>query len=162
MELLDVYNKKGELTGKVVARGDDNLAEDEYIKLAVVWIKCKDKFLIQKTSKEKGGVFAVSGGHVPTGVTSLTQAKTELNEELGISIKEDKCKMLGNLIISHRIFDVYIYEDESLSNFNFVLQECEVESVSWLTKKEIESLISKNLFRKSSQMQYEKFIKDLK
>ncbi len=162
MELLDVYDKTGKLTGKIIARGDKNLAEYEYIKLAVVWLKSKDKFLIQKTSKEKDGLFAVTGGHGPTKVTSLTQARTELKEELGIDINEDKYKMLGSLTVSHAIFDVYLYEDEELIKHEFTLQKSEVESVEWLTKREIENLISKDLLRKSTRSQYEKFIKNLK
>jgi ADP-ribose pyrophosphatase YjhB (NUDIX family) len=161
MEFLDVYDKTGKLTGKIIARGDKNLADDEFIKLVVVWLKCGDKFLIQKTSKEKGGEFAVVGGHVPTGKTSLNQASVELEEELGIVIAEGKFKTLGSIIIPHAIFDVLIYEDENLVNYNFTLQESEVEQVKWLTKKEIENLISEGLLRKSSQLHYEKFIKNL-
>ena len=44
-------------------------------------------------------------------------------------------------------------------NTKFVLQESEVESVSWLDKSQIDVLIKNGVFRKSSQMHYEKFIK---
>ena len=160
MEFLDVYNEKGKLLGKTIARGDKNLRENEFIKLAVIWIKCKDKFLIQKCSEEKGGEYAVSGGHVPTGFTSKEQASIELEEELGLKVKSDKLNLLGTIKIPHALFDVFMYEDNTLDKRKFVLQESEVEDVLWLTKQEIEKLIASGEFRKLSALQYQAYIKD--
>ena len=162
MEYLDLYDIDGNLLNKVILRGDKSFEDGEYIKLAVIWLKCKDKYLIQKTSPQKGGEYAVTGGHVPTGFTSEEQAVVELNEELGIAISEDDITYLGTLIKgSHAMFDIYLYEDDNLCNAEFVLQEEEVENVSWYTKEEIESLISNGVFRESSTLHYEKFIKTL-
>ena len=43
MEYLDLYDIHGNLLNKVIARGDKNFEDGEYIKLAVIWLKCKDK-----------------------------------------------------------------------------------------------------------------------
>ena len=56
MELLDVYDDKGNLTGKKVERGEKvkELEENEHIAVGVIFIEnSKGEFLIQKTSKER-------------------------------------------------------------------------------------------------------------
>jgi len=160
MEKLDIYDINGNRTGKTIIRGDKNFADGEYIKLAVIYFKANNKYLLQKCSKEKGGEYAVTGGHVPCGYTSFQQAIIEVKEELGLEIDSNKLKFLGTHIKgAHAMFDVYLYEDDSIFDFNFVLQEEEVESVCWLTKEEIQNLINKNLLRASSTEHYNKFIK---
>ncbi len=160
MEYLGIYDKDGrEMPNKKILRGDKSLADDEYIKLAIVWIKSNKKYLIQKSSTEKGGDFAVSGGHVPYGVSSREQASVELQEELGVSINKDQLEFVGNISLPHCIFDVYLYEDDSLINSSIALQESEVEAVYWLSEDEINRLIKQGVFRNSSRLQYEKFFK---
>lgn len=159
MELLEIYNKKGEPTGKSIERGNKNLQENEYIKLAVLWIKCGDKFLIQKASVEKDNDYAVTGGHVPFGVTSLEQAGVETEEELGLKIDTSNLKLLGTITRGHGMFDVYLYEDDTLLDYPFTLQVEEVESVQFMTTAEIEKLIEQGVFRGSSTIQYNQLIK---
>jgi len=160
MEKLDIYDIDGNLTGKIINRGDKNFQEGEYIKLAVIYIKANNKYLMQKCSELKGGEYAITGGHVPSGFTSFEQASIEVKEELGLDLDSNKLKFLGTHIKgAHGMFDVYLYEDDSIFDFNFILQEEEVESVCWLTKEEIEELIDKNLVRTSTVEHYNKFIK---
>ena len=77
MELLDVYDSLGNKTGRVVERGnnDETFNEDEHIAVAIIYIENeKGEFLIQKTSKEKGGHYSSTGGHI-SGLSSLTTVK---------------------------------------------------------------------------------------
>ena len=160
MEKLDIYDNCGNKTGKVVFRGDKNLNDNEYIKLAVVYLKANNKYLVQKCSAQKGGEYAITGGHVSSNNTSKQQCVIETKEELGIDIDINNLQFLGTLIKQpHAMFDIYLYEDNTLETFNFVLQEEEVESVHWLTKSQIDDLISKNLVRQSSVMHYTKYIR---
>ena len=159
MELLDLYDNNGKLLNKTIVRGNKNFEENENIKLATIWIKSNNKYLIQKTSKEKGGEYAVSGGHVQAGLTSKQQARLELEEELALKISENDLQFLGNIYGPHRIFDVYAVENNNFDKLNFTLQEEEVESVVWLTADEIDHLISKDAVRKSTVEQFNKFIK---
>lgn len=159
MEKLGLYNKRNIATGEWIERGQKPTG-DNYVKLTVVWLKCGDKYLIQNCSEEKGGEYAVTGGHVPFGIDSFDQACIETEEELGLKLDKDKLKPLGMLVMKNAMFDTYIYEDETLKDFNFVLQESEVDSVHFFTKAEIEYLINKGLFRKSSEKQFKAFIKD--
>lgn len=158
MEMLQLFNKSGEKLNKVIERGNKNLQEDEYIKLATVWVKSQGKYLIQKCSAEKGGEYATSGGHVQAGKTSEEQAVLELEEELNLVATPKQLKFLGNIYRPHAIFDVYLMEDDNCINQKFVLQEEEVEGVIWLTQGQIEKLIQDGAFRATSAEQFEKFI----
>lgn len=160
MEILDIYDKLGNRTNKTTPRGNKNLQDDEYIKIVVIWIKCQGKWLIQKCSEETGGEYAVTGGHVPSGYTAENQAKIEIMEELNLKIDENRLAYLGTITRGHALFDCYLYEDNTIHNYPFVLQEEEVESIHWLNNEEIDQLIEQGLLRQSSQAQYEKYIKN--
>ncbi len=64
MELLDLYDDFGNKLNKTIVRG--KVPNDgENIMLSVAYIKNKEgKYLIQKSSKEKGGFYTSTGGHV--------------------------------------------------------------------------------------------------
>ena len=157
MEKLDIYDIDGNKTQKVVNRGEQ-LGQGEFIKLAVVYLKCGDKYLVQKCSEQKGGEYAITGGHTTSGNTSKQQAQVEVMEELGILMDEQKLTYLGNVIKGHGIFDVFLYNDNNLEKQKFVLQTEEVENVFWLNKSQICELIDKKLMRESSCLHYLKFI----
>ena len=116
------------------------------------------KYLIQKCSEDKGSEYAVTGGHVSTGNTPIQQASIELEEELGLNVPPDEFTLLGSIIRGHAIFDVFIFEDDSLINKTFTLQKSEVEDTLWLDQAQIDNLKDKNL-RPSTMLQFDKFIK---
>lgn len=158
MEKLDLYNSNGEKLNKTIFRGTKP-EDGEFIKLAVIYIKSRNKYLLQKCSEQKGGEFAVTGGHVSAGNSSEEQAVIEIKEELGIDIDKTKLTFVGSMFKGKAIFDVYVYEDNNLIDFNFDLQLEEVAEVCWLTKTEIEDLIGKGVVRESTCLHYNKFIK---
>ena len=162
MEILDLYDIDGNKIGKTIVRGKERPAANEYIKLCVVYIKCQGKYLYQKCSVAKGGQYAVTGGHVPSGVGSKEQVVVEVQEELGLDIDIDRLRLVGHIVRDIALFDIYYYEDDGIMDYHFTLQESEVESVQWYTKPEIEHLISSGLMRESSAIHYSKFIKDSK
>ena len=73
MEKLDLYNADGEKLNKTIFRGTKP-EDGEFIKLSVIYIKSGNKYLFQKCSEEKGGEYAVTGGHVSAGNTREEQA----------------------------------------------------------------------------------------
>lgn len=160
MELLDLIDCDGNSLRRTIARGDKSFGEGEYIKLVVVYLKSHDKYLLQLTSEEKGREYAVTGGHVPTGVTTKEQAIIECEEELGIKLNIRNLEYLGNYPMGHGIFYVYKYEDDNLENIKMILQEEEVETVEWLTKEQIQKLIDDKLVRPSTCKSFKMFIKD--
>lgn len=164
MEILDVYDVHGNKLNKTTVRGNLELIEgEEFIKIVTVWFRSGIRYLIQLVSEEKGSVFAVTGGHVPTGTTSREQAKVECKEELGFDLEDSKLTYIGPVVEKRVIIDVYLYEDEDrdLETVEFELQEEEVESVHWLTKDEMEDMILKGILRDSTAHQYMTYIKNL-
>ena len=164
MEVLDVYDIHGNKLNKTTVRGKLDLVEgEEFIKIVTVWFRSGIRYLIQQVSEEKGSFYAVTGGHIPTGSTSREQAKVECKEELGFDLKDSKLTYLGPVYEKRVIIEVYLYEDEDvdLEDVEFNLQKEEVESVSWLTKDEIEDLMLKGILRDSTAHQYMVFIKNM-
>ena len=161
MEILDLFDANGNPLHKTIVRASRKLNHDEYIKIVTIWINCKGKYLIQKTSKEKHSEYAVSGGHIPTGVNPTDQAVIEISEELGVTIDRNQLKYLGRILRGQVFFETYLLEDDTFDGLQLTLQESEVESVLWLYSSEIEEMISREDFRISSALQYEKLIKNL-
>ncbi len=121
-------------------------------------MNARGKYLIQKTAKEKGGEYAVTGGHVQSGKNSLQQACLELKEELGLTVAARQLKFLGNVYANHVIFDVYWFSNNQLDKTNFVLQTEEVAAVVWFDSDEIKQLISQGKVRPSKITQFEQLI----
>ena len=164
MEVLDVYDIHGNKLNKTTVRGNLELVEgEEFIKIVTVWFRSGIRYLIQLTSEQKGSIYAVTGGHVPTGSTSREQAKVECKEELGFDLEDSKLTYIGPVVEKRVIIDVYLYEDEDidLEEVEFTLQEEEVESVCWLTKDEMEDMILKGTLRDSTAHQYMVYIKNM-
>lgn len=149
MELLDLYDKKGNKINKTIIRGEK--PEEGYIMVSIVFIKnTNGEYLIQRTSKEKGLEYASTGGHVNTGETSLECIIRELEEELGLTVKKEELSFLGLEVRTKApvIFAVYALEKD-VDIDKLTLQEEEVESVIWLSKEEIIKLIENKDFKES-------------
>lgn len=158
MEYLDIYDKNRQKTGKIIERGTHGLVDGEYVNLVLIFIKnSKNEYLIQKTSKEKGGVWATTGGHVKSGSDSHQTIIEEVNEELGLDITNDDFKLVDTTFIGHGLIDTYYLEKEIDIN-DIVVQEEEVEYVKWLTKDDIYKLIEEDIFRKGNIPGFEKVI----
>ena len=149
MEYLDLYNEKKEKIGKKILRGLE-IPKDYYIMIVVIFIEnSKGEFLFQFTSKEKGSIWATTGGHVKSGDNAISTAVIEVKEELGIDIDKDKLKNIFTGMKNNRIFEVfYIKEDIDINKMT--LQKEEVESVRWFSKEELKKLINEENVRKSN------------
>ena len=161
MELLEIYNDEGKPTGKTVVRGDKNLKleDNEHIAVGVIFIEnSKNEFLIQKTSKEKGGYYSSTGGHITEGETPMSSIIREIEEELGIKVKEDEIKNLG--FINNGIPLMFLfYMKKDINIEDIIVQKEEVDYVEYKTKEEIEELINNNLLLKSHGMLFHKLLK---
>lgn len=158
MELLDLYDDKGKKLNKTVERGQK--FDKGNIMLSIAFIKNSDnKYLIQKTSKEKGEKYSSTGGHVTHGENGLTTIIREIKEELGLNINTNELKFIS--LVKHPtkpcLINLYLLEKDIYIE-KLKLQEEEVESVSWLTEEEILSLIKENRFLKSHGYLFENYI----
>lgn len=160
MELLDVYDDNGKITGRVVERGNKDIEfnSGEHIAVSIIFIEnSKGEYLIQKTSKQKGGLYTSTGGHVNHGERPIETIRREISEELGIDVSEDKIIDLGFVIFDFPIrFLFYLKKDIKLSDI--VLQDEEVESVSFMSLDEIENIINNKLMLESHALVFDKIL----
>lgn len=160
MELLDIYDSKGNKTGRVIQRGDKSvtLSEDEHIAVAVIFIEnSKGEFLMQKTSTEKGGLYSSTGGHIDSGETALSTIKREVEEELGINIDEEPIEEYGFIVYDRPLrYMFYLKKDIDLKDVK--VQDEEVEYVKYMTKEEIENLITNKQITESHGIIFNKIL----
>ena len=132
--------------------------------LAAAFIKNKEKlYLIQKTSKEKGGKYSSTEGHVVHGELPIDTIKRELQEELGINTCDDDLKLIVTFKHPSKncIFNVYLINLDIPLN-KIILQSEEVEKVEYLTTTEIEKIIDNSNFFESHAYIFNNYIKEQK
>ena len=163
MELLDVFDSNGNKTGRVVVRGDKSvlLSEDEHIAVGVIFIENSEgKFLMQKTSLEKGGEYSSTGGHIVSGEEPIVSIKREVLEELGIDVSNDNIISLGYMLYDKPLrYLFYLKKDIDLDDV--VVQKEEVEFVKYMSVDEINDLINNNLITKSHGILFKELLSKL-
>ena len=96
MELWDIMNEDGVVTGKTVVRGRTVLKHGEYHLVVHIWVLGSDgNFLIQRRSEKRKlmpGEWAATGGATIAGETPFASARRELYEELSIRSNENTLK----------------------------------------------------------------------
>ncbi|MBR3162136.1 MAG: NUDIX domain-containing protein [Bacilli bacterium] len=164
MELLDIYDDKGNKTGRTIIRGDKTakLNKHEHIALSVIFIENnKGEFLIQKTSKEKGGSYSSTGGHVSSGYSPLETIIKEIKEELGININPSKIEEYGYLSYDMALRFLY-YLKENINIKDIKVQKEEVDHVEYMSTSKINNLIDSNQMLESHGIMFKTLLKKLK
>lgn len=145
MEIRDLYDENKILTKEIIKKGE-KVPKGRYYITVVVWIQNKkSEFLIQKTSKEKGSYYSTTGGHPKSGETSIQGIVTEVKEELGLDINPKNLTLFKTIKTEDDFVDLY-YLKQDIDLKGITLQKEEVEEASWMTQKEIESLIKNKQF----------------
>ena len=151
MEILDVYDKYKNLTGKKILKNQYNeLTKEEYILFTYVAIfNSENEMLIQKRQDSLDrhpNLWDISAsGHVVSGETSDEAMERKLYEELGHNHKflEDMPYLTIN---NYKSFgDVYIINEDIDIN-DLKLDYSKVQNVTWATKEEILQLIEEEKF----------------
>ena len=141
MELWDLYDENKNVTGKIHERGKE-IPDDYYHLVVHIWIKNKDgKYLISRRSKDRKSYplyLECQGGSVIKGEDSITGAKREVMEEVGIDLTNIEGKLIYTKTRKyfHDIMDVWLFEyndDVDLSNAT----TNEVCEIMWMTLDEI-------------------------
>ena len=150
MEILSIFDNNGNLTNKTVVRGSKiKLDDNEHIGVAIIFIENDEgNFLIQKSSKENGGEFSTTGGHILSGETPIEAIVRECEEEIGISLSKDEIIDLGYILYDLPIrFIFYVHKNIDINDLK--LQAEEVEYVAYMTKEEVNKIINSDRITKS-------------
>lgn len=155
MEYLDLYDKNGNKTGKTMIRGQE-VPEGCFFNIVTCFIRNKEgKYLMQKTSKQKGSLYATTGGHVSAGQTFIEAMIRELKEEIGVNVEENELIFIDKYIKNNQaVFNIYYLEKE-IDIDRCKLQEEEVEAVYWMTEEEIQEKIKKGQCHSTHKLLYE-------
>ena len=157
MEYRDLYNKDRNLTGKTIAKGEP-IPKGYYIKIVVCFMENSEgKFLMQKRSLQKDGLWATTGGHPKSGEDSLTGMHTEILEELGLDINKEELTLVTTEQDNKIICDIY-YLKKDIDLKDIVMQESEVADVKYFTKNEIEKMYQNGEFKKSHYFMFQNFL----
>lgn len=150
-ELIDVYNRNKEKTGKIIERKRDaSLDKGEYIISVTCWIINKEgKILLtqRKLDKHNGGKWEATTGLILSGESSLEGIIRELNEEIGINVNQSDLVLIKE-IIEERI-NVSFFRDIYLINKDIDLEDIkyndgEVVSAKYITIDEFKMMLSNN------------------
>jgi 8-oxo-dGTP pyrophosphatase MutT (NUDIX family) len=148
MEKRDLYDENRNLTGKTIYKGEP-IPDGNYIIVVLVFIQNSEgKFLIQKRSEAKNGLYATTGGHPKSGESSIQGVITEVKEEIGIDLNpEDLQLYYGGRSDEEQVFwDDYYVKMDIPDIGSLQLQEEEVASLHWFSVDEILDLRKKDLF----------------
>ncbi len=131
MELLQVFDiNKNALNESVERSKKIELPTGKYFMIILLFIQNKEgKFLIQKTSKDRKNEYAITGGHVTYGDSSIKTVIKEAKEELDVQIDQNDIIFIDTITYKYCHCDIY-YCNKDLELDNLHLQNDEVESVN--------------------------------
>lgn len=152
MELLDVLDRKGNITG--VAKDKDEIYKNGlYFRCVHIWVLSSNReLLLQKRSPKKEtfpNLWAISiAGHVRTGETSLDTCKREIKEELNLDVTDKQLVPLFTIkrkqkhsreCINNSFDDVYLLNlDVDITKTK--LQKSELSEIKYFKYNELEKM----------------------
>lgn len=139
-EKRDLYNENLELTGKTYFKGD-SIPENVYPMVVMIAIQNHNgEFLMQKRVKSKGGDWGVTGGHPKHGETPREGIISEVKEELGIDIINQKIIEFDHGCDGTDCYIMYYTKmDLDISELNIQLDE--LSEVKWFSMEKLESMV---------------------
>lgn len=150
VELWDLYNEHRALLGRDHVRGEE-IPQGCYHLVVHVWIRnSKDEYLISQRSADRPSfplMWECVGGSVLKGEDSLTGAIREVQEEVGVLLREKHGKLIKSVVreevngVPFRdILDVWLFEyDGPVALEQATTQE--VAQTAWMTKVQIQQLL---------------------
>ena len=154
-EERDLYNYQLELIGKTYFKGDEipNCYFPMVVMIAIQ--NSNDEFLMQKRVESKGGDWGVTGGHPKHGETPGQGIITEVKEELGIDISNQKIIEFERGCDGKDCYIMYYAKmDLDIDELNIQLDE--LSEVRWFSIEKLQQMVDTGELNKN---QVEFFIK---
>lgn len=146
-ELVDVYDKNKNITGKIIKREDiELLNEDEYIITVHCFIinSINQILLTQRSlTKNRGGRWEETHGALKAGEISIRGIQRELKEEIGIDVQINELKLVQTLKRKNKFRDIYIIKkDIPLETIEY--NDGEVMDCKYVTLEQFKTMIKNN------------------
>ena len=157
VELWDVFDENGVPTGKIALRGRSVLAPGEYHLVVHIWVISKGGLLLIQRRDDKKlmpGEWAATGGAAVAGEDSLSAARRELHEELGIAAEKSAMRLLTRIKRRNSLLDVWLTESDTPAE-KLTLQQAEVAEAKWITGKELKEMIKNGTFHNYGKEYFE-------
>lgn len=143
-EIWDLYDARGQKTGKTMVRGEEVPSGLYHIGVHIWPINARGEFLIQRRAmgvQWKPGIWAVTGGSAVSGEDALVAARRELQEELGYTASEQEMHLVMRLRRSNSFCSVYAVRINCPAE-QFALQQEEVSAVKWCASGQLMQMIA--------------------
>ena len=156
MELLDVLDENGNLTGRAEERKIVHEQGLWHIHVGVWIMNQKGELLFQKRSPNKiinPNKWTRTGGHVDSGETPIKGIQRETEEEIGVKIPLEKFENIGidkvqiyfedkKIYNRHFVYNYFAMVDYKLKDYK--IQTEEVSDLKYMTIEEIEEARKNN------------------
>ena len=144
MELLDVLDENGQLTGQKEERSLIHEKNLWHIHVGIWLMNEKGELLFQKRSPNKKvnpNKWTRTGGHVDTGETPLIGIQRETEEEIGVKIPIDKIEFINIKKQprgkgSHFTYGYFAFVNYRLEDYTMQVEE--VSDLKYITIEEME------------------------
>lgn len=140
-EERDLYDKNLNLTGRTYFKGDP-IPNDVFPMVVMIAIQNSDgEFLMQKRVESKGGDWGVTGGHPKHGETPEEGIITEVKEELGIDITNQKITEFDRGCDGKDCYIMYYTKmDLDIHELNIQLEE--LTDVKWFSMETLNEMVN--------------------
>ena len=155
MEYRDLYDENKNLTGEKININDE-IPKGKYINTVVIFIENDRGELLLQINK-KYNLWSTTGGHPKSGESSIDGIITEVKEELGIDISNDKLILFKTIKTEDDFVDLY-YLKKDIDLMDIDRNE-EVGEVGWFDEDEILEMISKKKLIPSHVTFYKELLK---
>ena len=150
MELWDIRDAQGMVTGRTIERGLSLGLGEYHLVVFIILRTAGRKYLISKRAENKigAGSWETVGGSVLAGEESLEGAIREVGEEVGLKVTSQELRLLDRNFYHGKngfILDVYLYEGH-IDVTSLKLQVEEVSAVQLISEKEMMSLLDGDCF----------------
>lgn len=150
MELLDILDENGKLTGKKEERSIVHQKGLWHIHVGVWIMNEKGEVLFQKRSANKKvnpNRWTRTGGHVDSGEVPLVGVHREVQEEIGVNIPLDKFEFINiekNNTTHSKHFTYNYFVRVNYKIEDYTMQKEEVADLKYITIEDMEKAIQEN------------------